>query len=166
MSSTPYASIELRFAPAWIVLGPLAGGLTGLVLAISLQDWSLVARVLLILTVILVGGRGWLSAAGWTRDAVQRAAWSADDVWRLVDRAGRTSQARLDTSTRCWSRLAFLVWDDGRRRRRAIVTRESVGAAAFRRLRVRMRYEFLRAPRMPLECEQGTRTGSRLNFEL
>jgi hypothetical protein len=154
MSSTPYASIDLRLTPSWVVLVPLAGGLLGLVLAISLQDWSLLARASLMFSVILVAGHGLLSAAGGLRSAVQRAVWSAHGDWQLVDRTGRAWQARLDDRTRCWSGLGFLVWDDGRRRCRAIVTRESVGAAAFRRLRVRVRHEFLRVPRMPLECEQ------------
>jgi hypothetical protein len=167
MSSTPYASIELRFSPPWIVLASLAAGLLGLVLAISLQDWSLALRAALVLAVILVGGQGLLaSTTGWVASAVQRAVWSADGTWQLVDRAGHTLHARLDPSTRCWNCLGFLVWNDGVHRRRAIVTRASVGADAFRRLRVRMRYELLRAPRMPLECEQGSQTGSRLNFEL
>ncbi|HZF25845.1 MAG TPA: hypothetical protein VEZ88_06250 [Steroidobacteraceae bacterium] len=153
MSSTPYASIELEFKPAWLLLALFVAWLLGVVVAIAQLAWPIAIRCSLAGAALLVGGRGILSLAnGLANGAVQRAVWSADGAWRLVDGAGRTWQSRLESSARCWNRLGFLVWHDGATRRRAIVTRSSVGADSFCRLRVRMRYE--------LPCE--TRSGPRM----
>ena len=152
MSSASFASIELEFTPPWALLSLLIAWLIGLVVAIGQLEWSITARVFLGLAALSMGGRGmWALASGLARGAVHRAIWSADGKWCLVDRGGRTWESRLARPTRCWSRLAILVWDDGMTRQSAIVTRGTVGEVPFRRLRVRMRFE------LPSEASSGPR---------
>ncbi len=152
MSSASFASIELEFTPPWTLLSLLFAWLIGLVVAIGQLEWPTTTRVLLGFAALTTGGWGlWMLATGWAGHAVQRATWTSDGKWRLVDGAGRTWQSRLARPARCWSRIAILVWDDGMTRRTAIVTRGTVGDVPFRRLRVRMRFE------LPSEASSGPR---------
>ena len=142
MSSAPFASIELEFTPPWALLGLMLAWVTGLVIAIGCLEWPVAPRVALGSVALTMGTCGIrMLATGMARNAVHRAAWSADGQWCLVERGGYASQSRLARPTRCWSRIAILVWDDGMTRRVALVTRGSVGETQFRRLRVRMRFE-------------------------
>ena len=142
MSSTPYANIELEFRPPWLLMALFVAWLMGMIASLAQLDWPVGVRAALAAVILITGGQGLAAiATGLMSGAVQRAIWSADGRWRLVNRAGRAWETRLHSSTRCWSRLGFLVWDDGSNRQRAIVSRSSVGAEAFRRMRVRLRYE-------------------------
>ena len=142
MSSIPFANLILEFRPPWALLGLIGGWLLGLTVALAQLDWAPAPRLLFALAALSIGGSGLaVLATGIAPEAIQRAKWSADGGWLLVLRNGRTANSRLATEVRCWTRLCILVWDDGTTRRTAFVTRRSVGADSFRRLRIRLRFE-------------------------
>jgi hypothetical protein len=123
-------------------LGLIGGWLVVLTVALAQLDWAPAPRLLLALAALSIGGSGLaVLATGVAPGAIQRAKWSADGGWVLVLRNGHTAKSRLAADARCWTRLCILVWDDGTTRRTAFVTRSSVGADLFRRLRIRLRFE-------------------------
>lgn len=141
MSSIPFANLALELKPPWALLGLIGGWLLVLTEALAQLDSAPASRLLLALAALSTGGSGLaVLATGIAPEAIQRATWSADGSWLLVLRNGHTGESRLAADARCWTRLCILVWDDGSTRRVAFVTRRSVGADLFRRLRIRLRF--------------------------
>lgn len=141
MSSTPFATLAFEFRSPWLLLGFVSGWLLALSGAIVQLDWALAPRLLLGCVAVVAGGSGLASlASGIAPGAVRRATWLPDGSWELVLRSGHTRQSRLAAASHSWSWLCILVWDDGTTRRVAMVTRATVGADLFRRLRIRLRF--------------------------
>jgi hypothetical protein len=139
-SSSPELALELR--PPWRLLLILLAWLCAVAVELWLLDgrlhcWRVVAVALVLGGV--VGGFGLVP--GVDSKALRRISWCADGTWRLTDGCGREWSVALARSSRSWGALTILVFCAGWRRWWAVLTPDTVGADAYRRLSIRWRLQ-------------------------
>ena len=146
MSSPRYATpliLEPRPSRGLLSLMLFAhGGAIAVVLAIS--EWSWLLRLFLVMAV-LAGLWFTLGGLSWRRSStcIRRLIWQAENQWRLELCNGEVLAARLQPSSFMYPWLVVLnLRVEGRRLPRSLVlARDSLDAATFRRLRVRLTTE-------------------------
>lgn len=146
MSSTRYATpLVLEPRPSrWLISLSVFFHMGTLPLIVLFAEWPWPLRVMLMSVVLLslwlmLGKLAWRRSPGY----IQRAMWQTGKDWRLMRCDGRTLTAELQPSSFLHPWLVVLnLRVEGRRLPISLVlARDSLDAASFRQLRVRLTVE-------------------------
>ncbi len=142
-TSGPAVELETGFSLSVLCcLGFLYGLAAVVVLNLSGPGWP--AVILLSLVAASLAAAMPLSGLAFSGRSLLRASWHADASWTLCDRHGRAQAARLRSHVACTDGLLLLSWDRaGGRRVSAVFVRNRENADDFRRLRARLRSDYV-----------------------